>query len=389
MAISHEDFFGRPLEGAARPVSHDAAASLAPVFSAVRLISETIASLPVGVVQAQADGTRARVQHPVNALLDEPNGCMTSFEFFETVVSQQELRGNSYIEIVRQDDRPKALWPLQAGIVTPERLGGGVVYHVRTKGGVVDVGGERVLHLKFATLSRDGILGCDPVALLKADLGAAIGARDYASEYFSNGASPSGVLTHPGALGDKASESLRKQFKNRNCGKNQHSVLILEEGMGWAQVGTDGEKSQLLGTRVFSVQDVARIWRVPAHFLGDTSRSTFSNAATEAESLVKNSLRPRICRLEQALDRALLSPDERASGLSIKFQIDALLRGSTKERYETYSLGIRDGWLSRAEIRSLEDRPPVDGLDKFVLLPGMAQANNDAGQPGAETSSNE
>ena len=389
MAVGVEDFFGRPMEGPAR-VTHDSAAGMAPIFSAVRLIAETVASLPVGVVQAMPDGTRERVDHPINALLESPNQCMTRFEFVECAVSHQELRGNSFNEVIRDGmGRPVALWPLKPGVVRAERKGAGVVYRVSTTNGEVVAGPDRILHLKFATLSPDGVTGTDPVQLLRADLSAAAGARDFARNFFENGAAPSGVLTHPAVLGDKAAENLRKQFKARYSGsKNSGATLLLEEGLEWKPTGTNPENSQLLESRNFSIQDVSRIWRIPPHFLSDPSLSTYATATAEAESLVKNTLRPRICRLEQALDRALLTPGERAAGLGIRFQLDALLRGSTLERYQTYSLGIRDGWLSRGEVRVLEDRPAVTGLDEFVLMPGMGAANNGGGQPGAENKPN-
>lgn len=383
-AIDHQDFFGRPLEGPAR-VTHDAAAGLAPIFAAVRCVSESMSSLSVNVVK---DGKRVR-GHWLERLLDAPNPAQSRMEFLETMISAFELRGNAFAEVVRgPDGRPGALWPMRPGIVRPERRGADVVYHVATKDGQVTVGADRILHWRFGVLSPDGITGTDPVKLLHADISAAANARDFAANFFANGAAPSGVLSHPATLGDKAAENLRRQFQGRNAGsRNAGKVLLLEEGMSWAATSIDPEKSQLVESRTFGIQDIARVWSLPPHKLGDHSRSTFSNITEEAASFVKNSIRPRCVRLEQSTNRQLLSPDERAAGISLQFNLDSLLRGSTTERYAAHAVGINAGFISRNEARRMEDFEPVEGLDEMLLLPGQQTQATQAeeNKPNAET----
>lgn len=369
-----EDFFGRPLDSSKRPITHDGAASLAPVFCAVRLISETIASMPVGVVRANADGTREPVEHPAATLLDAPNPINTRFEFFECALSQLELRGNSYIETVRRDGNVVGLWPMRPGTVTAERVGADIQFKVQTRDGVVPAGRDQIMHWRFGTLSPDGVTGADPVKLLHDDLGAARAARDHAKRYFSNSANPSGYIKHPAHLSNEAVERLRRCFAAKYQGEdNTGGVLLLDEGTEWQSISNNGEDSQLLETRQFSIQDVARIWRVPPHFLGDLSRSNFANAESESLSLVKYSLRPRVIRLEQALDRALLTDAERRDGLSIKFNMDSLLRGETATRYAAHQIGIMSGFLTRNEARVKEDLPPLPGLDETITMPGAQQ----------------
>jgi len=382
-ALGHEDFFGRPMEGAAR-LNHDGAAGLAPVWAAVRCVSESMASLSCHVVK---DGQRVQ-GHWLEKLLAAPNSAMSRMEFLETMISGFELRGNAYAEIIRDGlGRPSALWPMRPGTVRPERRGGAVVYHVQTANGEITVGADRILHWKFSVLSPDGITGTDPVALLQADLQAARSARDCARNFFENGANPSGILEHPATLTDESAERLRRQFKRKYYGsKNSGETLVLEEGLKFTAVSRNAEESQLLETRTFSVQDCARVWALPPHKLGDHSRSTFSNITEESASFVKNSIRPRCVRLEQSTNRQLLSADELAARYSLQFSLDSLLRGSTTERYAAHAVGIGAGFLTRNEARNLEDMKPLDGLDKIVLMPGQQT------QPGAtpgETKPNE
>lgn len=360
-AIGREDFFGRTIAGTSAPVTHERAAGLSAVYAAVRVVAETVGSLPCHVTESRGDGTRGIVDHPVTALLESPNAFMTRPEFFETVVSQQELRGNSYFEVVRDKAlKPVALYPMPPGTCYPERRGPGVVFSIQTKTGKLEVNADRICHLKFCVLSPDGVTGVDPVKLLEKDLSVACNARDTASQYFDAGMMPSGVLTHPMSLDTDVKAELAQQFKQAYSGtKNSFAVLLLDEGFKFDSMSFDPEKSQLLESRQFSINDIARIWRIPAHFLSDLSRSTFTNAGTEAESLVKHSLRSRLVRLEAALTRSLLSPTERLAGLRISFSIDALLRGSTLERYQAHEIAIRSGFLTIDEVRQLEDREPM------------------------------
>jgi len=381
-AVTHEDFFGVARSGSA-PITHDSASKLAPVFAAIRVPAESIASMPVHVVEKTEDGERKVADHWLTRLLENPNPAMSRMDFFETMISQYELRGNSYCEVVRDGSgQPVALWPIRPGMVHPVRQGSDIVYRVSTSQGMMDAPASKILHFRFGILSTDGILGCDPVQLLAEDLGAAKAARDHASLWFENSAAPSGVLQHPAVLNTEAVDRLRRQFDERYSGAGKTGkTLLLEDGATWNSVAVDPQKSQLIESRNFSIQDVSRIWRVPAHFLSDTSRMAFASATVEAESLVKNTLRPRCVRLEQSINRQLLSPAERER-FSVRFNIDALLRGSTSERYANYATGVQNGYISRSEVRRWEDLPHNPELDSFVLTPGATLATDSNNQTG-------
>lgn len=384
-AITNADFFGVSLGDNGRRVTPDEALSLSAVYAAIRLVAEAVSTLPINVVQAQG-GIRKTIDHPMAQLLREPNMAMTGQTFTEVLVAHLETHGEAYFEKVPgSDGRPAAIWPLEPSRITPERRGASLVFKVSTKNGVVETDQRQIGFFKNAITSPDGVRGVSPITLLNRELSAAKAARDFAANYFNNGAAPSGVLSHPAALGDKAAESLRRQFKDRYAGaKNSGSTLVLEEGMTWSTTGAAPQASQLIETRQYSISDVARIWRLPPHLLADLSRSTFSNAESEMLSLVTHSLRPRLVRLEQQLNMALLTPEERQGGLSFSFNLDGLLRGSLMDRYKSYQIGVTTGFLNRQECRALENREAVPGLETFLTTPGAATATAET-EPNAES----
>ncbi len=381
-SVEAEDFFGRPLPSDYSRVSRHDALGFAPVYSAVRLLSETISTLPVGVVARDGD-IRKRIDHPAADRLREPNDCMTGQTLIECMVAHLETYGEAYLEKSGAN-----LWPVDASRVTPERRGTAMVFKVSTRDGVIEVGADRLAFFKNAVTGSDGIRGVSPISLLSKDLGAALAARDHARKFFTNAATPAGILKHPAVLSDGARQRVKKDFDSAHAGaENAGRTILLEEGLEWATLASDPERSQLLLTRQFSVSDIARIWRIPPHMIADLSRSTFSNAESEMQSFATHSLRPRLVRLEQQLDLALLSPAERRAGLGFSFNLDGLLRGSLLDRYKSYQIAITSGFMNRNEARQLENREAVDGLSEFVLgAPGTALVgdNNSGGDPGAE-----
>jgi len=386
-AVEYTDFFGVSRSGSA-PITADTAARLAPVFCAVRFASESIAAMPLRTVEKTTDNEREISDHWLTRLMANPCPFLSGMEFLETLLSHLELRGNGFAEIVRDSNGlPIALFPMRPGICRPERVGANVVYRVSTPDGVVEAPASRILHLKFSVLSADGVLGTDPCALLADDLNAARSARDHAKTFFENSASASGILQHPSILNAEAVDRLRRQFDERHSGTSKAGgTILLEDGCTWSGISVDNEKSQLLETRTFAVQDVSRIWRIPSHYLADPSKLSYASATAEAESLLKFSLLPRIKRIESALNRQLLSPVEQGI-YSARFGIDSLLRGSTKERMETYQIGIQNSVITPAEARRLEDLPYRSEVDKFFSMPGAApvEPNDGAATPATET----
>lgn len=367
-------------------ITHDIAMQIEAVFACVRVLSETIASLPVILYERISDTEKRRaVEHPLYRLMhDAPNPAMTSYEFREVAQSALELRGNSYSEIDRDNaGRVSALYPIPADAVRVESNGWDLKYHIRTKTGTPVLDPSRVLHIKFLP-GTDGIVGLDPIAACRESLALSYATREFGATFFGNGATFGGTLEHPGKLSKAAQDLLRESINEKHqTGAKAHKFLILQENMKYQQIGIAPENAQFLETRKFQVTDIARIFRVPPHMIGDLDRATFSNVEQQAIDFVVHSIRPRLVRWEQALNRALLLPSEQGR-FYFEFLVDGLLRGDIFSRYQAYQIGINTGFLSRNEVRNIENMNAVEGLDEYIVQPGVMPASQ-LGQTSTKT----
>lgn len=234
-----------------------------------------------------------------------------------------------------------------------------------------------VLHIPG--LGFDGLVGYSPIAMAKNAIGMAIACEEYGASFFANGASPGGVLEHPGVLKDptKVRDSWNAVYQGS---ANAHRVAVLEEGMKFQQIGIPPEQAQFLETRKFQINEIARIFRVPPSMIGDLDRATFSNVEQLSLDFVKYTLDPWIIRWEQALCRALLSKTEKST-FFIKFNLDGLLRGDYQSRMNGYAVGRQNGWMSTNDIRQLEnlDLIPAELGGDLYLINGNMTKLNDAG----------
>jgi len=355
-------------------IDHNNAMQIEAVFACVRLLAQTVASLPIFLYKRTPDGQKVRADnHPMYRLLhDTPNPRMTSYEFREVMQASLETRGNAYAEIVRDNaGRPVELWPIPARLVRVSSTGWDVRYTVRTVDGDKDLPVVNMLHLKYLAGS-DGLIGVDPIAAMREGLGLTAAARDYGSSFFGNGAHMGGVLKHPKGLSDNARKNLKKSLDDAHKGSDKaHRWLLLEDGLEWAQTGIAPENAQFLETRKYQTAEVARIFGVPPHLIGDLERATFSNIEEQGINFVVHTVRPRLVRWEQALNRAILSDTER-NKFFFEFQVDGLLRGNIQARYAAYQTGILSGFINRNEVRAWENLNRADGLDEFLVQPGMA-----------------
>lgn len=362
------DWFGGAQSATGIQVTSESARRIAAVWCAVRILSESVASLPVFVYQRSDDGKgkERKTSNPLHRLLhDQPNIWQTSFEWREMMQGHLALRGNAYAEIV-YDRRGSitALIPrhpdrMRVFDISQEQIGEQPLIYQYTPvtGPVRYLFADEVLHVKG--LSDDGLVGLSPIQEFRETLGLSLGTETYAAKFFGNYANPGGVLSHPKSLTKDAQKRLREQWEQRHTGlDNVNKVAVLEEGLTWTQVGVNPEDSQLLESRKFSVTEIARIFRVPPHMLADLDRATFSNIEQQAIEFVVHTLRPWLVRWEQRLALALLTPKERASGLFIEFNVDGLLRGDIKSRYGAYAVGRQWGWLSPNDVRALENMNP-------------------------------
>lgn len=209
---------------------------------------------------------------------------------------------------------------------------------------------DEVLHIPG--LGYDGLVGYSPIALAKNAIGISIACEDYGASFFGNNANPSGVLEHPGVI--KNPDKLRDAWHRAYGGRNAHKVAVLEEGVKFTPISIPNNEAQFLETRKFQIEEIARMYRVPLHMIGDLDHATFSNVEHLSLDFVKYSLDPWIVRWEQSLQKALLSDLEKGKYF-IKFNVDGLLRGDYASRMQGYSIGIQNGFLCPNDVRELED----------------------------------
>ena len=367
---------------AGKSVNERSAMQMTAVYACVRILSESIAGLPLHMYQYEEDGSKKKaVEHPLYHLLhDEPNPEMTSFIFRETLMSHLLLWGNAYAQIIRNGKGDIiALYPLMPNRMKVERDAKGQLYYEyqtmkedapTMKGAVYQLDPSEVLHVPG--LGFDGLVGYSPIAMAKNAIGLAIAAEEYGSKFYANGAAPSGVLEHPNVLKDpaKVRDSWNAAFGGSS---NAHRVAVLEEGMKYTPISISPNEAQFLETRKFQINEIARIFRVPPHMVGDLEKSSFSNIEQQSLEFVKYTLNPWVCRWEQALQRALLSDDEKGKYF-FRFNVEGLMRGDYQSRMNGYATARQNGWMSANDIRELEnlDRIPAElGGDLYLVNGNM------------------
>ena len=346
--------FGGTTSGKA--VNERTAMQTSAVYACVRILAESVAGLPLHVYERTANESKStKPSHPLYRLLhDEPNREMTSFVFRETLMSHLLLWGNAYAQIIR-DGRgfPIALYPLLPDRMAVDRNESGeLVYTYQSDKGQVKLRRENVLHIPG--LGFDGLIGYSPIAMAKNAVGLALATEDYGAAFFANGANPGGVLEHPGVIKPEQADRLRESWQSQFGGANAHKVAVLEEGLKFHQMSIPPEQAQFLETRKFQINEIARIFRVPPHMVGDLEKSSFSNIEQQSLEFVKYTLDPWVVRWEQSLQQVLILPSEKAT-IFIKFNLDGLLRGDYQSRMQGYSTGIQNGFMSVNDVRGLED----------------------------------
>ena len=361
-------FFGGTASG--KTVNERTAMQTTAVYACVRILAETIASLPLNVYRSTDSGKEKAIDHQLYYLLhDEPNPEMTSFVFRETLMSHLLLWGNAYAQIIR-DGRGKvlALYPLLPDRMTVDRTTDGQLYYeYRKDSGYVILRPEDILHIPG--LGFDGLVGYSPIAMAKNAIGMAIATEEYGGKFFANGASPGGVLEHPGVVKDPA--RIRESWNAVYQGSgNAHRIAVLEEGMKFQSIGIPPEQAQFLETRKFQTEEICRIFRVPPHLVANLDKATFSNIEHQSISFVVHTIRPWLVRLEQGMNKALLSPSEKGQYF-VGFVVDGLLRGDYASRMQGYAIGIQNGFLSPNDVRTLENMNTIEHGDIYAMNGNM------------------
>ena len=380
-------FFGGTTSGKA--VTERSAMQMTAVYSCVRILAEAVAGLPLNLYRYTEDGGKEKaIDHPLYLLLhDEPNPEMSSFVFRETLMTHLLLWGNAYAQVIRNGKgEVVALYPLMPNKMTVDRDERGQLYYsyqrsndeaVRSKDQTVILRPPDVLHIPG--LGFDGLVGYSPIAMAKNAIGMAIACEEYGAKFFANGAAPGGVLEHPGTIKDP--QRVRESWQSTFGGSgNANKIAVLEEGMKYTPIGISPEQAQFLETRKFQINEIARIFRVPPHMVGDLEKSSFSNIEQQSLEFVKYTLEPWVIRWEQSIQRTLLTETEKAQYF-VKFNLEGLLRGDYQSRMNGYATARQNGWMSANDIRELEnlDRIPAEEGGDLYLINGNMLPLKDAG----------
>lgn len=371
---------------AGKNVNERSAMQMTAVYSCVRILAEAVAGLPLHLYRYKEDGGKERAidNNLYHLLHDEPNKEMSSFIFRETLMTHLLLWGNAYAQIIRNGKgEVVALYPLMPNKMQVDRDENGELYYIYTRssdeaktmeGVTVYLTPRDVLHIPG--LGFDGLVGYSPIAMAKNAIGLAIATEEYGAKFFANGAAPSGVLEHPGTIKDPS--RLRENWNSTFGGSaNSGKVAVLEEGMKYTPISISPEQAQFLETRKFQIDEIARIFRVPPHMVGDLEKSSFSNIEQQSLEFVKYTLDPWVIRWEQSLSRALLNEDEKRKYF-FKFNLEGLLRGDYESRMSGYAVARQNGWMSANDIRELENMDKIsaeDGGDLYLINGNMLPLN--------------
>ena len=378
--------FGKSASG--KVVDEYSALRCSAVYACIRILSESIAALPLHVYEYR-DGGKIRVpKHPLYYLLhDAPNSEMTSFNYRETLMTQLLLHGNSYSQILRDGGgRVVGLYPLLSRRMTLEREDNGeIIYRYTptpgenahmTKAEQILFQRKDILHIP--ALGFDGLIGYSPIAMARNAIGVSIACEEFGAKFFENDARPSGILKHAGTI--KNPDKLRESWQSAFGGENHGKTAVLEEGIEYETISIPPDDAQFLETRKFQIAEIARIFRVPPHMLGDLERATYSNITQQSLEFVMYTLTPWLVRLEQNFNKALFTGSERGRYFT-KFSVEGFLRGDYESRTSGYQKALQSGWMSVNEVRELEDMNKISaeaGGNLYLVNGNMAKLQ-DAG----------
>lgn len=356
------------------------------VFAAVRVRAETVSSLPLPVYRRLTPrGKEQAPEHPLYRVLhDMANPEMTALEFRELMQSHLDLWGNAFSRIdLDGRGQVESLWPLRPDRMRITRLNDGMLNYEQTEqnGKKTNYKASNVLHIKG--MGSNGIIGYSPITLLREAIGLSLATQEFGARFFANDASPKVVLTHPAILSPEASKRIKASWKKAHAGLSRaHSTALLEEGMDVKTIGVPPEDAQFLETRKFQISEIARIFRVPPHMIGDLERATFSNVEQQALDFVVHTIRPLLVRWEAAIQSSLFTQAERQQYFA-EHIIDGLLRGDVKTRWEAYIKGIQNGVYSANDVRELENKNPLPGDlgNKYYMPLNMVEVTDQKPPP--------
>tara|TARA_R110000803_G_scaffold48061_3_gene99905 strand:- start:1326 stop:2567 length:1242 start_codon:yes stop_codon:yes gene_type:complete len=352
-------------------VTQDSALAFSAVWAAVRILSESVAQLPINLIQREENGDKTkRTDHFLyNIIHNKPNEYMTNYTFIQKIMYDLCVGGNSYVKIERNGSgRPVALYPINLQDIEFRVYDEKYFYYNTETGESLEY--EEILHFKI--MSQDGMIGQSPIDTCANSISWGLALEQYGNAYFQNGAKVSGVLQTDRALSTEAIDRLRNSF-DQNYSKigDAQKTLILEEGLKFNTISLSNEASQFLASRQFSIEEIARIFNIPPHLLRDLSKSSFNNIQEQSREFVQYSLMPYLSMIEQEMTTKLFKKAEQGK-LFIEFNTNALLRGNPKERAEYYRTMLNIGAMTINEVRQKENMNVVSEGDNLFMQLNMA-----------------
>lgn len=354
-------------------ITKDNAMNISGVYAAVKLLSDSISSLPIHLIKEIKDKKEKDYTNPLYKIVaKEPNKLMTSYTWRQIFMPHILLYGNAYavIDWDKKTMRPKQLMPVHPSKVEIEIKKGIAYYTIQLEEKKITVDQSNIVHFRGL---GDEIKGKSVIEYAKDNLGLGKAAEDFGSKFFSNGAAIGGVYEHPSQLSDKAYNNLQKSLERRAGGlSNSHKILILEEGMKFTTTSIPPNAAQFLETRKFSINDIARWFGVPPHMIADLERATFSNIEQQNLNFSQFSILPYVILIEQELNRKLLREDEKDT-MYFKLNMDGLLRGDMQSRYTAYQIGIQNGLVNPNEVRRKEDLDAYEGGNDYFMAANISR----------------
>ena len=352
----------------------DKALTLTSVWNAIRLLSESVSSLPITVYRKENNGDKVEdVNNRIyNLIKFKPNNFQNKITFFEYVMYSVLTDGNSYVQIVRDNSaNPVQLIPLNPDYVNIFIKDNELFYQM-DGGSVLD--SADVLHIKLIT--DDGIEGLSPIDQCAKAINWSLSMEEFGSTFFKNGAKPSSVLSTDRALSETAIERLKNSFNSSYAKlKSSNSTIILEEGLSFKPISISPEQAQFLASRQFGIEEIARIFNIPPHMLKDLSKSSFNNIEMQSQEYVTYTLMPYLTRIEQEINLKLFRTNELGKTF-VEFNVNGLLRGDVKTRNEAYKTAIQNGYMSINEVRQKENLNSIEGGDQHFIQMNMTTIEN-------------
>ncbi|WP_312133760.1 phage portal protein [Leclercia sp.] len=360
-----QEWYGTSSSG--KVVTADRAIQLSAVWACVRLLSESVSTLPVKIYTRQADGSRKLAQnHPVyQVLCRRPNLEMTPSRFMLMVVASICLRGNAFVEKLFIGNKLVSLVPLLPQNMVVKRLDTGRLEYTYTEDGRQRVIPEKnLMHIRGFGL--DGVCGMMPMRTGRDVIGSAMAVEESAAKIFEQGLQSSGFLSSDNALDEDQRERLRGYMAKFTGSRNAGKIMVLEGGLKYQGVTMNPEDAQMLESRSFSIEEICRWFRVPPFMVGHTSKQSSWASSLEGMNLqfLTHTLRPLLVNIEQEISRCLLNGEE---DLFAEFSVEGLLRADSAGRAAYYTSALQNGWMSRNDVRRLENMPPIEGGDLYTV----------------------